>query len=325
MKIKIIGKTKMFRLSGNDELEFAPGWRFTCDPACRDYDWLVCFDDLSEPETLACPRERTILATWEPINIKVYSRPFVLQFGHYLTNRPPDAERHPHYHLGRGYFPWFVLRTLKDLASDIDTPRADTVTAICSKKNMRHTAHHHRFALLSHLMDRLPGMTWYGFGFNRMEDKFGTLRACKYHMAVENHIAPYHWSEKLPDAILCECLPFYAGDPRLDEVLPAESFIRVPIDDPAGAERIIREAIARDEWTKRLPAIREAKRRLLSRYNFWAQVREVIESAEGQAVAPFDPARPVRLLPRRALRLRHPLSALADIWTRMWINMGLVR
>ena len=53
----------------------------TADPACRDYDWLVVFDDLAEVETLACPRERTILATWEPVSIKNYCRAFTRPFG----------------------------------------------------------------------------------------------------------------------------------------------------------------------------------------------------------------------------------------------------
>ena len=42
-----------------------------------------------------------------------------------------------------------------------------------------------------------------------------------------------HWTEKFADAILCECLPFYAGDPALTEVFPAESLIPRPSFTPA--------------------------------------------------------------------------------------------
>lgn len=325
MKIKIVGKTKMFRISGNEELEFEPGYVFTCDPSCTDYDWLVCFDDLTANERLACPRERTILATWEPVNVKSYLRPFVRQFGHYLTNRPERAELHPHYHLGRGYYPWFDLRPVRELAADVTVPKTDEVLAICSQKSMRHTAHHARFALLDHLQKNMPSVTWYGFGFNRLKDKYTALCGCKYHLAIENCIAPRHWSEKIADALLAECLPFYAGDPELGSVLPEESFIRIPIDDPPAAEKIIREAIATDQWAKRLPAIREAKRRLLKTYNFWAQVIGVIRASERQLVTPVESGRPVVLRTRASLRLRHPLAAFVDSLARLKINLGLVK
>ena len=64
----------------------APEWgacRFEFDPELREYDWLVAYDDLSpvgpekfslRKETLACPRERTILVTAEPSSIKCYNR-----------------------------------------------------------------------------------------------------------------------------------------------------------------------------------------------------------------------------------------------------------
>lgn len=324
MKIKIVGKTKMFRISGNDELEFEKGVVFTCDPQCADYDWLVAFDDLSESEVLRCPRERTILATWEPVNVKPYLRPFVEQFGHYLSNRPEWTEMHPHYHLGRGYFPWFVLRPLKKLAEEVRGPKTDSVVAICTKKSMRHTAHHARFALLSFLLKRMPGMKWFGFGFNRLSDKYAELCAAKYHLVVENNLAPHGWSEKIADALLCECLPFYAGDPKLEEVLPRDAFVRIPVDDPPAAERIVREAVAKDEWVKRLPAIREAKRLLLTKYNFWSQVLDVIRASEGQVETPVDQTRPTVLRTRRELAFSHPFAAVLDRIGRFRVNVGLV-
>ena len=85
-------------------------------------------------------------------------------------------------------------------------------------------------------------------------------------------------------------------------------------DDPDAAIRIMKAAIANDEWAKRLPAIRAAKERLFAEYNFWAQVIRVVESARGQRVTAPDPAHPHVLRSRRWLR-RHSLSAnLEDGW-----------
>ena len=71
-------------------------YEFVYDPACADYDWLVVFDEMPvDCEVLRCPRERTVLCTWEPVSIKSYSKAYTRQFGHLLTNRPPEADRHP--------------------------------------------------------------------------------------------------------------------------------------------------------------------------------------------------------------------------------------
>lgn len=316
MKIKIAGKTRKF---GDGDFEYAPGCVFTCDPECRDYDWLVVFDDLVDgPETLACPRERTILATWEPVSVKPYSRGFTRQFAEYLSNRPEWAEEHPGYRLGRGYFPWCLGRTYGEIVGKREYPKTGVLSAVCSNKSMRHTAHRDRFRTLERLKAAIPGMVWYGIGFDRIADKYEALDGFKYHVAMENHIAPNHWSEKLPDAILCECLPFYAGDPLLGETLPPESFIRIPHDDPAEAERIVKAAIANGEWEKRLPAIREAKRLLLSKYNFWAQTLETIKAAErdGASEAVLPP-RPVVVRGHRDYRARHPVAAVDDAVRRL--------
>ena len=285
---------------------------FVYDPACEDYDWLVVFDEMPvDREILRCPRERTILCTWEPVSIKSYSRAYTRQFGHLLTNRPPEAENHPHYHLGRGYFIPFV-RDIPKLGTATDKP--NVVSAVCSAKQMRHTRHHDRFELVKALAAGVDGFDWYGKGVKPLDRKEDALVPYRYHVAIENHIAPHHWSEKFTDAILCECLPFYAGDPVLTEIFPKECFIPIPIDDPAEATRIVREAIANDEYAKRREAILEAKRLILSKYNFWRQVIEVVESVAAPRCEDFAGT---AIYARKELR-KHSLSAaLEDGWEHL--------
>lgn len=291
---------------------------FMIDPKCRDYDWIVVFDELrsDKSEEIACPRERTILCTWEPVSIKSYSRAYTRQFGHLLTNRPPEAENHPHYHLGRGYFPWFIGRTKEEVKSFVLPEKTNLISTVCSSKQMKQTLHHARYVLTKHLSEAIPGFEWYGHGVKFMEKKSDALDTYKYHVAVENHIAPYHWSEKIADPILCECLTFYAGDPKLSEVLPPESFIPIPIDDPVEAERIIKAAIANNEYEKRLPAIREAKRLILEKYNFEDQVLEVIKASEDQEIV--KAGKPVTIYARRELRKHFPLVAIMDGLEHLW-------
>ena len=308
MTVKVVGKGSK---AGGGSFEYAPGFSFVSDLACRDYDWLVVYDELGAPERLACPHERTILATCEPVSIKHYSHAYVRQFGHLLTNRP-DVDGHPHYHLGRGYYKWFCDRTHPEAVSTAIPPKTKLVSAVCSSKQMKHTKHFARFRLMSELAKGVPGLEWYGHGVRSFGKKHEVMDPYKYHVVVENHLAPHHWTEKLSDAFLCECLPFYAGAPDLADDFPKDSFIPIPIDDPAEAVRIVKAAIANGEYEKRRDAVLEAKRLILTKYNFWAQVIEVIEECDA-CLTRRDTAS-TTIYPRKALRRHNVSAALEDVW-----------
>ena len=305
--IKVLQKTGRF--ADPKPFAYSPDYVFVHDAACEDYDWLVVYDEFERPEPLRCPRERTILATWEPTSIKTYSRAYTRQFGHLLTNRPPEAERHPHYHLGRGYFYWFNDRSYAENAAVAIPEKTRLISSVCSSKQMRHTKHFARYRLIEKLAREIPGFDWFGHGVKPFGKKYEVMDPYRYHVAVENHIGAHHWTEKLADALLSECLTFYAGDPAIAEALPEGCLIPIPIDDPERATRMVRDAIAADEYAKRRPVILEAKRLILEKYNFWAQVISVIEAADGQTVSTLSDE---MLLPRRVIRKRNPLAALEE-------------
>ena len=318
MRIKVLWRGSEV---GADDFEYRPGYVFVTDPTCEDYDWLVVYDEMPSAdigtfkkgcEKLLCPKECTILATQEPISIKRYSKAYTRQFGHLLTNRPPEAEKHPHYHLGRGYYLWYIGRNCREYGSLVLPPKHKTISVISSSKKMRYTKHAARFELAERLSRAIPEMDWYGRGVNPFGRKYEVLEPYKYHVTIENHIARHHWSEKLADAFLAECLPFYAGDPAVDEIFPKESFIPIPIDDPKEAAAIIKAAIADREYEKRREAVLTAKRLVLEKYNFWAQVIEVIESESRQNTTPVDSSHPVGIYGRKALRRRNLMVALGD-------------
>ncbi len=317
MTIRIVTKNAGFtgrRRQGGAPVpfEYAPGYVFTEDPACVDYDWLVVFDGMRGDVSVTCPREHTILTTWEPVSIRNYNTPFTRQFGHLLTNRPSWAEKHPHYHLGRGYFPWMNGRTFPENKAAVIPPKTTLLTAVCSSKAMKWTNHAARIELLRRCQRDIPGMEWYGWGIRECGMKCDVTDVARYQIVFENHEAPHYWSEKIADAFLSECLPFYAGAPDLAADFPGDAFIPIPSDDPAAAVQIIQSAIANDEWTKRRAAIRAARELLFTRYNFFAQVIAVIEASAGQSVTPV--ADPWTLHDRRYFRFRSLRANLEDGW-----------
>lgn len=311
VKIKVLSNASGI---GIPDVEPRPGFVFAFDPSCTDYDWLVVFDELpfsdrgtycNGCEELCCSSAHTILATWEPVSIKSYSKAYTRQFAHLLTNRPPEAEAHPGYRLGRGYFPAMHGHALNEL--EHIPAKTKIISAVCSAKQMKHTKHFARYTLVSTLAKAIEGFDWFGFGVKPLEKKYDALDDYKYHVTVENHIGKHHWTEKFADAILCECLPFYAGDPSIDEVFPKECYIPIPIDDPNEAMRIVKDAIAAGEYEKRREAVLEAKRLILSRYNYFDQIIETIREANDSKFVPSV----TKIYSRRALR-RHSLAALKE-------------
>lgn len=316
MKIKVIGRGMSV---GGALYEYAPGYVFTGDAACDDYDWLVVYDEMETRdvgtlrggcETVRCPLTNTVLATCEPTSIKHYSRAYTRQFAHLLTNRPQEADGHPGYFLGRGYYQWLTERTPEENAALRLPAKTKTLSVVCSGKRMTHTKHAARYGLISEMAKAFPEMDWFGHGVRECPNKCAVLDPYKYHLALENHLAPHHWSEKVADALLCECLPFYAGAPDLADDLPRESFIPIPLDDPQEAIRIVRSAIAAGEYEKRREAILEAKRLILARYNFWAQVIALIESCPQTGVREGSPV----IRDRKLLRRHSMGAALEDGW-----------
>lgn len=93
------------------------------------------------------------------------------------------------------------------------------------------------------------------------------LEPYRYSLAIEATSERNYATEKIFDCLLCETLPFYWGCPNLEEWLDPECFVRLDLDTPGAAYRTIRDAIEGDEYTRRLPAIRRAKHRILEEYN----------------------------------------------------------
>ena len=106
----------------------------------------------------------------------------------------------------------------------------------------------------------------------------------RYQIAIENHVAPHHWTEKLSDAYLGYCLPFYFGCPNASDYFPSESFIELDINDIEASVDIIRHAIANNAYEKRLDAIIEARRRVIEDYNIHSLLAShILEKPEGKA------------------------------------------
>jgi hypothetical protein len=326
----------MSRFPAAEWLRYFPGqepaWgncRFVFDNEARDYDWLVAYDDLPPArsgerrsmrvETLACAAANTLLVTTEPSSIKVYGRAFCAQFGHVLTSQEPWALKHRSRIYSQPALHWFYgsggghYRTIDEMRAHPPLEKTADLSTVGSSKQQKHTLHYRRYQFTQHIRAAIPEMDVYGRGYIPMPDKADALDRYRYHLAVENHYSLHHWTEKLADPFLGACLPFYAGCPNAADYFPPESFIALDINDPEAAVAILRAAIAADEYGKRLPAILEARRRVMEEYSLFAVLAREIAARHQPAAAREGR----QLYSRRALRVARPWTALAQLWERL--------
>ena len=309
----------------------APVWgncHFSFDPDDRDYDWLVVYEDLPalpdvprnrRYEELACSPAHTLLTTSEPSSIKHYGNAYANQFDCVITSQAAWALPHRDRIFSQAGLIWIYgvgsdhERPFDDMVTNAPDDKTRELSMVFSPKRQRHTLHYRRNDFMQKLMEAMPEIDVYGRGAQPLDDddKAGALDNYRYHVAIENYIGPHHWTEKLADAFLGLSLPFYCGCTNVADYFPPDSFIPIDMRDPAGAIRIIRQAMADNEYEKRLPAIIEARRRVLYEHNYFALVSREI----GKRYSPDSAEKPDgRIYSRHALRKRSLLGGLQDIY-----------
>jgi hypothetical protein len=310
------------------------GCHFIFDHEARDYDWLVAYDDLPprpgerrslRDEVLACPAQNTLLITVEPSSIKAYGNRFLSQFGHILTSQEPWAIHHPGVIRSQPALLWFYGYHVApdDPRGDYDFQvahpplnKTDDISTVCSSKQMRHTLHHHRYQFVQKLSAAMPELQVFGHGVRALPDKSDALDRFRYHVAIENHVAPHHWTEKLADSFLGATLPFYHGCPNTADYFPEESVVPIDIFKFDESLATIQQAI-RDRWyEKRLPAILEARRRVVTDYGLFATIDKIIRRTHTQR-GPLSPTAPVHLKSRHLVRKASVANQLLDFYDKV--------
>jgi len=157
----------------------------------------------------------------------------------------------------------------------------------------------------------------YGRAVRYIEDKWDGLARYRYSIAVENASGPDYWTEKIGDCFLAWTVPLYHGCTNLEAYFPADSFIRIDIGRPRDALEAIRRIVREDDWERRLPALSEARRRVLHEYQLFPHLASRLraESPEaGERVLQTVPAY------RRSLEtemLRRPLYKIKKHFLRL--------
>ncbi|MFV2093300.1 MAG: glycosyltransferase family 10 domain-containing protein, partial [Hyphomicrobiales bacterium] len=308
---------------------------FTLDPDDRNYDWLVVYDEIPklpvapagtsqsfrQSEVLNCPPANCILVTSEPSTIKIHGKRYLSQFGHVLTGLEPwSVGHHPGAIYEQSSMLWFYGKRDEKMPGDdfgleriANAPWPDKpllISTVCSAKQQRHTLHFQRYKFTQLLKSQLPELQIFGHGHTWIADKADALDPYKYHVAIENHIAPHHWTEKLADAFLGHCLPLYFGAPRAADYFPKDALIALDLARPDWSMARIRDAIAGDEFTARKAAIKEARARIIHEHNIFPHIARIIKERGGCI---DKPAAPATIHSRHVLRKNSPWYAVSHM------------
>ena len=278
-----------------------PSWgrcQFIFDPSERNYDWFVVENDLPTQfrveqqstaiESLACSPEHTLFITREPSSVSTYGSPFLNQFRYVLTGHEDWALKHRGKIHSQPALRWYYgdtsrigatnIRDFDSIAANLPKEKSKTIGTMCSAKAQKHTMHYDRVQFIERLQKALPELDRFGEGFKEIPDKAICLDDYKYHIAIENHVCDHWWTEKLSDSFLGLTLPFYHGAPNAHHYFPKESFIPINIYDFEGSLEIIKNAIASEEYEKRIEAIHVARERCLYKYSTFPTVSKIIEA-----------------------------------------------
>ncbi len=254
--------------------------RFTADPV-EECDYLLVLNNRMKVDTHAlCPPGHVWSLMQEP-----YYRGFT---DWVVEKHDAFAKVFTHHRAAYGddkHIPsqpalaWHVNKTYDQLIA-VEVPAKSKTLSWIVGDALDLPGHLQRWAFLEHLRkDPSLGIDLYGKKIRYIEDKWDGLAPYRYSLAAENTSGPDYWTEKIADCFLAWTIPLYWGCTNLEDYFPRESFIRVDIGRPEESLVQIKRILAEDNWESRLPALREARDRVLNRYQFFPYVSGLIHSS----------------------------------------------
>ena len=275
-----------------------PRWgdvEFVYNPDGGEFDGAVVWQSvapLDQARSLRVPPSRTLLAIVEPPDILTLPAGYTRQFAAALG--PDPTVRCKRRFVRSGGHHWFVELTAEEAVMKPLLEKPRLISAVVSAKTdtpgHRRRLHFMR-ALKEHFGDRLD---WFGRGVREIGGrKLNALEEYRYHLVFENGVWPHYWTEKLADAFVANCLPFYWGDPLLAKTFNPQSYVPIEIDDVAATIWHLEQAIAGDWWGQRQEAIAESRRRVVEElhpFRIWMECLQSLpaSSTEEITIQPFD-------------------------------------
>ena len=182
---------------------------------------------------------------------------------------------------------WHLNKNVSELHNPIKKTKGDTLSIILSSQ-YESIGHKLRIDFFKYLQDNSDiKFDFYGkdnkFNFKNyvgslpVWNKDNGLFPYKYTFNAENCSISNYFTEKLVDAILAETMIFYWGCPNISDYIDERCMIILDLNDFIGSVKLIQDAIKNDEYSKRLPFIKNEKNKIINRLQFIPRLSGLIK------------------------------------------------
>ena len=241
--------------------------RFCVNDDCGVCDYWVVYDGLRQAETVSCPPQNVLFFTAEPPSVRSYPPRFTAQFSQVITCH--QEIKQPGVIHTQQALPWHLLnKSYDDLARE-DAPKKTKSLSVISSNKAFTEGHRWRVEFVERLTQRLGGDIDHVGKGTRIPNKWDGLADYKYTVVIENSSFPDYWTEKIADAFLAGCYPFYYGCPNIADYFPAGSYTQININDLEASLAVIQAAIAQGRFEAAAEEREQAKRLVLDTYNLF--------------------------------------------------------
>ena len=248
--------------------------------------WFVIDDLQLEKESAVVDPDHIYFLTAEQIHtLGYYSSPnkskFLDQFSKIISSYDIYRENAEYdipflgWMINANHGPSIMAETNRDVnwlknLSNLEKTR--TISVFCSQKTIT-PEHMARYKFVKSLKEHFGDtLDWYGNGVQSIPEKWDGIAPYKYHIALENQSRHNIISEKIYDSYLGLAYPIYWGAPNLDEYFSKESFASIEILDWRSAIKVIEKILIEDKWEEKLPALIDAKSKVLEDYNVFSRI-----------------------------------------------------
>jgi len=138
---------------------------------------------------------------------------------------------------------------------DLDLSKSRMCSLIASSKRSQE-GHALRHTIADWTKDNGHSVDLMGGGYQRFGDKSEGLAPYRYSIVIENVRERNYFTEKLIDALVCQCVPIYWGCPNIGDFIDTSAMIVCTTE--ADVKAAI-EAMSPDDYAARHPAILAAQ------------------------------------------------------------------
>lgn len=273
---------RLLELTPNGDGVFGD-FQFIFNTKLESYDYLVVFDNITEPIKPKCNKSRIMLVTGESTSIKKYPQKYLNQFGTVVTSQ--NRIKHSRKILRSPGHWWFAERSFNDLEKITSVIKKKKISIISSNKSFT-KGHKKRLEFCNKLINELgsENIDFFGRGINSFNDKWDALAPYEFSIAIENCIEDHWITEKIGDCFTSLTYPIYCGAPNIDKYYNNLSFTSIDINDFQGSLKVIKELINNPEfYDTRLPFLKESKQYYMHKHMILPMVIDEIQKLQNSS------------------------------------------